>query len=54
MTLLENKMITLLNIIANLIKNNDRISFVDTFENRKEIWFNWDGKTYKLVLSEIS
>lgn len=45
-------MITLLYIISNLLHIDD-FSFVDAFEDRKEIWFNWRGKTYKLVLSEI-
>lgn len=46
-------MTTLLYIISNLLRVDD-FSFIDVFENRKEIWFNWRGKTYKLVLSEIN
>lgn len=44
----------LLFLLAEALKAFQIFEFVDTFENRKEIWFNWnDGKTYKLILLAV-
>ncbi len=47
-------MTELLYLLSLALKTLEELSFVDVFENRKEIWFNWnDGKTYKLILLAV-
>ena len=43
-------MTELLYLLSLALKTLEELSFVDVFENRNEIWFNWNnGKTYKLI-----
>ena len=51
----ENIMILgLLTQISNLLKNvPDYFSFVDYFEEKNEIWFNFGEKTFILTIREL-
>ena len=43
----------LLIIILENLKLIQELSFFDIFNNRKEIWFNYNNETYKITLEKI-
>ena len=43
----------LLLLLQTILRASGKVVFVDVFENRKEIWFNYGDKTYKLKLSVV-
>lgn len=47
-------LLTVITIIRNILSNVENFSFFDYFPSRNEIWFNYAGKTFSIVISQIT